>query len=189
MPVVVKLCLTSQCLRREANPDPAATWFCLLLALASWSLVWPWQDIGSPATSKATGANSAAGKKSSMQNGQLTLIIHEAVGAIRRTWSLWQRSGQCPRQHQESPGTAHLPGDTALVQKGSDTPKCNLPTQFSREFQRGRSSEKTSVEVCSKAAQTWTSSVVVIGVTVRKNHSLTALNCSELGLQCNITPL
>lgn len=104
MPAVVKLCLTSQCLRREANPDPAATWFCLLSALANWSLVWPWQDIGSPATSKATGANSAAGRKSSVQKGQLTLIIDEAVG-----------SGE-PGAHGNAGGSAHTSARRAQAQ-------------------------------------------------------------------------
>lgn len=121
MPGVVKLCLTFQCLRRGANPDPAATWFCLLSALANWSLVWPWQDIGSPATSKATGANSAAGKKPSMQNGQLTLIIHEAVGADENLVPM-ATLGAVP-----APGTAHLPGHTGHGHKGSDSPKHNFP--------------------------------------------------------------
>lgn len=183
MPVVVKLCLTFQCLRREANPDPAATWFCLLSALANWSLVWPWQDIGSPATSKATGANSAAGKKSSMQNGQLTLIIHEVVGGEPGAY------GNAQGQHQESTGTAHLPGAQGMCRKALTLQNTISPPNSPGIFQPGRSSEKAPVQVCSEASQIWTFSVVLIGVTARKEHFLTALNSSELGLQWDITPV
>jgi len=69
---------------------------------------------------------------------------------------------QCPRRHEESHGSSstglsalpsHFSGQKVIGEKSSDTPKQNLPTQFSRVFQGGRASTsasaKMSVEVCS----------------------------------------
>lgn len=175
MPVVVKLCLTFQCLRREANPDPAATWFCLLSALANWSLVWPWQDIGSPATSKATGANSAAGKKPSVQKGQLTLIIHEVVGSgepgaygnARGSARTSTRRAQLTRQ-----GTQDMCRKKALTLQNTISPP-NSPGNFSQR--------KRQWEFVLKHHKSELFLSLWLVLLLEKKQSLTALNCSELG--------